>query len=435
MAQNVNLKVDRLGKIKALRARPGTEGERQAAEQAITRIAAAPPERGQRQDQKLTDAVVRKLAAPATGNRVRYDSDIKGFGVRITAAGARAFVLNYRRRSDALERRATIGAFPDWSVAAAREEAKRLKRLIDGGADPVGEQRDQRDAATVNDLCDRFEQEHLPRKRASTAADYRSMLRVHVRPELGRRKVNAVEFADVDALHRAVTKRSGPYRGNRTIALLSKMFSLAVRWKLRTDNPVKGIERNDEAKRKRYLTEPELERLKKALTEHDDRVAADVFRFLLLTGARRGEVLQARWRDFDLDKGIWVKPAHTTKTRSTHVVPLSPPALALLKAREKARDRSDDHVFPGRHSGHRVEVKSNWRRVCAAAKISGLRVHDLRHSFASVLASDGVGLPVIGALLGHTQSSTTQRYAHLVDSVLRSATDRAGAVIAGSRKR
>src|SRR5262245_9290487 len=116
--------------------------------------------------QKLTDAIVRRLAAPKAGNRIYYDETVKGFGCRVTAAGARAFVVNYRRKLDGVERRYTIGAFPDWNTTAAREEAKRLKRLIDGGADPVGEHREQREAPTINDLCDRFEQEHLPRKRA-----------------------------------------------------------------------------------------------------------------------------------------------------------------------------------------------------------------------------------------------------------------------------
>jgi len=420
-------KVVRLHKIKALRDRPGTEGERQAADEAYRRVAATPSESGKRQQQKLDDAAVRKLVAPAKGNRITYDSTVRGFGVRITKAGARAFVLNYRRRSDGLERRATIGAFPDWSVAAAREEAKRLKRLVDGGADPVGEHREQMHSPTVNDLCDKFEKEHLPRKRASTQADYKSMLKVHVRPELGKRKVASVEFSDINALHLAVTKRSGPYRANRVIALLSKMFSLAVKWKLCADNPCKGVERNDEAKRKRYLTEPELKRLKRALAKHDDRDAADIFLFLLLTGARRGEVLAARWNDFDLKKGIWTKPGATTKQRTTHVIPLTSPARALLATRE----RMHEHVFPGRGSDHRVEVKSNWRRICKAAKITGLRVHDLRHSFASVLASEGVGLHTIGALLGHTQPATTARYAHLFDESLRSAAERVGAVVGG----
>jgi integrase len=375
--------------------------------------------------QRLTDKAVKALPAPERGNRITYDTAVRGFGARITAAGAVAFILNYRRKGDGLERRATIGSFPDWAVTAAREEAKRLKRLIDGGADPVGEYREQRGAPTVNDLLDRFEEEHLPRKRASTAADYRSMLRVHVRPALGRHKVAALTFSDIDKLHRALTKHSGPYRANRTIAVLSKALSLAMKWKWRGDNPCKGIERNDEIKRVRYLTGAELERLSKALSEHDDRDAANIFRLLMLTGARHGEVLAMRWAD--IKDGIWTKPGATTKTRTEHVVPLNAPARQLLAGREQA----SEFVFPGRRGGHRINVKSNWRRVCRAAKISGLRIHDLRHSFASQLASAGVGLHVIGGLLGHTQAQTSHRYAHLFRDTLQAATEKVGAIIAG----
>jgi integrase len=380
--------------------------------------------------QKLNDRLVRALPAPTRGNRIAYDDSVKGFGIRVTAADARAFVLNYRRKADGTERRYTIGAFPAWSVAAAREEAKRLKRAIDGGADPVGEHREQRAAPTVNDLCDRFEQEHLPRKCASTAADYSSMLTVHVRPALGKRKVASLAFADIDKLHRELTKDSGPYRANRVIAVVSKMCSLAIQWGWRPDNPCRGVERNDEAKRKRYLTAAELERLSKALAEHDDRDAADIFQLLLLTGARRGEVLAMRWRDINLETGVWTKLGATTKQRTDHVVPLSAPARELLAAREQG----SEYVFPGRHCGHRVGVKSNWKRILKAAKITGLRIHDLRHSFASQLASGGASLPLIGALLGHSNPVTTHRYAHLYDDPQRAAVERVGAVITGAGK-
>ena len=126
---------------------------------------------------KLSDKMVKVLAAPAKGNRVYYDAEVRGFGCRVTAAGTRAFILNYRRRSDRLERRWTIGAFPSWTTGAARDEAKRLKRLIDGGADPVGEHKHGRDAPTVSDLCDRFIEEYLPSLRASTAGDYETAIR------------------------------------------------------------------------------------------------------------------------------------------------------------------------------------------------------------------------------------------------------------------
>jgi site-specific recombinase XerD len=381
--------------------------------------------------ERLTDRIVARLPAPATGNRLTYDDMVRGFAARTTAAGAKAFVLDYRRKADGLKRRHTIGSFPDWSTLAAREEAKRLKRDIDGGADPVGEHRADREASDVNDLCDRYEAEQLPRKRASTQRDYRSILRVHIRPGIGKRKVAALTFADVDDLHRAVTKASGTYRGNRVVALVSKLCSLAVQWRWRTDNPCRGIERHTEDPRKRYLTGAELERISKALAEHDDRDAADIFRLLLLTGARRGEVLSAKWDHFDLQTGVWTKPGATNKRKTTHVVPLSPAAMAIIAGRKQAES---EFLFPGRHgAGHRVEVKNNWRRVCKAAMIAGLRIHDLRHSYASIAASSGVSLHAIGGLLGHTQASTTHKYAHLFDDHLREATTRVGSVITGGK--
>jgi integrase len=378
--------------------------------------------------QHLTDKIVRDLKLPIRGNRPHYDATVKGFGIRITAKGARSFIQRYRRRSDGTERTYTIGSFPDWSTTAAREEAKRLKREIDGGADPVGEERENREAPDVNDLCDKFEAEQLSRRRASTQVVYKSMLRVQIRPTLGKRKVATLAYEDVDALHREVTKQSGPYQANRVLALVSKMCSLAVQWKWRPDNPCRGIERNVESKRKRYLTGDELQRLTVALANHYDQIAADIFRVALLTGARRGEILSMRWEDIDLKSGIWTKPGATTKQKTEHRVPLSAPARQLLANRE----RTSPYVFPGRRPGSpRLNVTSNWYRICDAAQIRGLRIHDLRHSYASQLASSGVGLHVIGALLGHSQPQTTHRYAHLFDDPLRAATERVGAIISG----
>jgi integrase len=256
------------------------------------------------------------------------------------------------------------------------------------------------------------------------------MLKVHIRPGLAKRKVAALAYADVDGLQRAITKHSGPYRANRVVALVSKLCSLAVQWQWRADNPCRGIERHTEDARKRYLTGAELERLSKALAEHDDRDAADIFRLLLLTGARRNEVLSARWANFDLHRGVWTKPGATTKRKTTHVVPLSPAAMQIIAAREQT---DSEFLFAGRHGSHRVEVRANWRRICKVAKISNLRIHDLRHSYASIAASSGVSLHAIGELLGHTQPSTTHRYAHLFDDHLREATTRVGAVVVGGK--
>lgn len=382
--------------------------------------------------ERLTDKIVKALPAPATGNKLHYDAEVKGFAVRVTAAEARGFVLNYR--AGGRERRLTIGSFPEWSVAAARKEAGELKKLVDRGDDPMGERHDERAAPTVGELIDRFAADFLPRKRESTRREYAAMLDKIVRPELGRTKVADVRHADIDRLHRKVSQRA-PYRANRMVATLSRMMSFAVKLGWRDDNPVKGIERNQEERRYRYLTGDELRRLTEALAAHSSRQAANVVRLLLLTGARRGEVLAATWDQFDIETGIWIKPSSHTKQKREHRVPLSAPVRALLsemKADAERRGETAPYLFLSRTGdGPMVEVKSSWAALCKAAGIEGVRLHDLRHTYASVLASAGLSLPVIGALLGHTQPGTTARYAHLFDDPLRAATERVGVIVTG----
>lgn len=383
--------------------------------------------------ERLTDKIVKALPAPASGNKLHYDAEVKGFACRVTAAGARAFVLNYR--ASGRERRYTIGSFPEWTTTAARKEAAELKKLVDRGDDPMAERHDDRAAPTVGELIDRFAADFLPRKRESTRREYAAILDKIVRPELGKVKVADVRHADIDRLHRKVSQRA-PYRANRMAAVLSRAMSLAVKLGWREDNPVKGIERNQEERRYRYLTGDELRRLTEALATHSGQQAANAVRLLLLTGARRGEILAATWDQFDLSAGVWTKPSSHTKQKREHRVPLSGPARALLadmKAEATRRGETSPYVFPSRDgNGPVTDIKKSWAALCKAAGIEGVRLHDLRHTYASVLVSAGLSLPVIGALLGHTQPGTTARYAHLFDDPLRAATERAAAIIGGA---
>jgi len=392
--------------------------------------------------QYLTDAIVRGLEAPIKGNKIHYDGDdakgVKGFGLRVTAAGAKSYILNYRTRSGR-ERRITIGSFPDWKCTKARDKAKELKRRIDNGGDPLADIEAEREAPTVAELCDRFEAEHLAHHvRPGTAVNYKILLRLHVRPYFGvHTKVADVTVDDIEALHRKVTKAGSPYAANRVVAVLSKMFALSTRWSMRDDNPATGVRKNSEAKRKRYLKDDELPRLLKALVEHDDRQAADIIRLLLLTGARRGEVLGMRWADVDLGTGMWTKPASTTKQKQEHEVPLSAPVRQLLaEIRQEQMDKRKvlgEFVFPSwSGTGHVVDIDKSWASLCKRAGIEGLRIHDLRHSFASELVSGGASLPLIGALLGHSNPATTARYAHLFQDPQRAAVEKVGAAISAA---
>jgi integrase len=378
--------------------------------------------------ERLTDKLAKSLPLPKAGNRIAYDSEVSGLGCRTTAAGARSFVLEYRTRAGR-KRRYTIGSVGEWSVGAARDEARELKRQIDRGQDPMAEIRADREAPTVADLCLRFAEQHLPKKRPLTQRDYRAMINNEILPRLRNVRVAEVTFADVDGLHRKITRAGAPYQANRAIAVLSKMFNLAIKLRMRADNPAKGIERNPEGKRHRYLSAEELLRLGKALTGCQDQQGANIIRLLLLTGARSGEARALRWDQLDLKTGIWAKPGATTKQRTLHRVPLSAPAWQLLTELAPAQD--GEFVFPGRNGGHRVEIKKTWASLCKTARITGARIHDLRHTYASVLVSSGHSLPIIGGLLGHTQPATTARYSHLQDDPLRAATERAGAILSG----
>lgn len=376
---------------------------------------------------KITDKLVKSICPPENGYSLCWDTEQRGFGLRVTSSGTKSFILNYR--SKGRERRFTIGSYPDWSVQAAREEAKELKREVDRGGDPLAVRKDERSAPTMSDLAKRYMEEHATNKRESSRRNDEIALRKHVIPRLGRIKVHDVTHSDVAGLHRSLKDR--PYQANRVVALLGKMFSLAVKWELRPDNPARGIERYPEDKRNRYLSTNELSCLSKALSEHPNQVAANVVRFLLLTGARRGEVFNATWDHFDLAQGIWIKPSAHTKVKKEHRVPLSPAALQVLATMKETYPGSR-YVFPGRLDGKPLQdIKKFWKQVCVAAQIDNCRLHDLRHTYASILASSGLSLPVIGALLGHTQPNTTARYAHLFDDPLREATERVASYLDG----
>jgi len=251
-------------------------------------------------------------------------------------------------------------------------------------------------------------------------------------PEIGHKKVVEVSHADIVRLH-AKIGRTAPVRANRVVSLLATLFNVAssdaLRW--RTDNPARGVTKYAETPRQRYLKGDEIARLAAVLANWRNRQVADAVRMLMLTGARRGEVLGAGWDQFDLEAGIWTKPASTTKQRREHVVPLGAPARLLLAATREAQDPPSAWVFPssGTGTGHLNDIKESWHAIRKAAGLDGVRLHDLRHSFASLAVSGGASLPMIGALLGHSEPSTTARYAHLLDDVQRDIANRVGALI------
>jgi integrase len=412
--------------------------------------------------ERLTDTLARKALPPTRGQTLLWDGEVKGFALRVTAGGAKSFIVDYR--AEGRQRRFTIGSYPDWSVQAARQAAKELKREVDQGRDPMGERHSERAAPTLNDLWARYQSEHLPRKAPRSQADERSIWQKIILPRLGKLKLSAIDHATIDALHRDITAiRGTPVRANRAIEVLRKAFNLAIRWHWCAHNPATGVRRNPEEPRARYLDKAELAALARALNEHGEPMSANAIRLLMLTGARLGEVLGATWAMFDLTNGIWTKPSAHTKQRRLHRVPLNGPALRLLvdlkeEAMRKAQNNGvamSPHVFAGASGKPLTDIKRSWASVCLKAGLTrqvakkahngkvvkdrngkpimivqpSVRLHDLRHSFASILVSAGASLPLIGQMLGHTQPQTTQRYAHLYDDPMRKAAETVGEVV------
>jgi integrase len=402
---------------------------------------------GKQTGKTLTHGFVQNVSVPVSGAATYWDNDphLPGFGLRVHAGGTKSFFLNYWH--EGRERRITIGAFPRWSVTAARDEAKELRKQIDRGENPAGEKRQRREAPTVQDLTDRYIEHHLPRKSASTVRqnDERKML-AEIGKKLGKHtKVADIHGGDIRDMHRRITEDGRPVRANRILAICSKMFSLSLvpmpgenmPWRSAAlGNPCKGIERNHEEARERFFSQAELVKISDALNKYPG-VAADCVRLVMLTGCRPGEAMQATWEEFDAEPGYWIKPSAHTKQRKTHRLPLNPPALELVnRLRNKRKGKwvfpGDKHNKPGEHLAALWHVWHFVRKETGIGKSA--RAYDLRHTFASVGAGGGLSLPIIGKLLGHTQARTTQRYAHLADDPLREATEKIGGAITGAGK-
>jgi integrase len=383
---------------------------------------------------KLTKRLVESIA-PAEKDSFVWDTDLKGFGLKVSPAGKRIYVL--QTYVGGRLKRLTVGEHGPLTCDQARAEVLRLKGKIAGGADPAQEKAEVKKAPTVADLAQRYLEEHAEaKKKPASVAEDRRMLAGFILPALGSRKVSAVSRGDVAKLHHAL--RETPYQANRVLALLGKMFSLCEKWGLRPDgsNPVKHVEKFREQKRERFLGGDELARLGAALSEaealgQENPYAVAAIRLLLLTGCRRNEILSLRWHEVDFERACLRLPDSKTGAR---LVPLNGPALEVLAA--IPRLEGNPYVIPGDRPGaHLVNLRKPWSRIQQRAGLDWVRLHDLRHSHAAVGVAAGLGLPLIGGLLGHTQPSTTAKYAHLSNDPLRIASEEIGRRIAEAMSR
>jgi integrase len=380
---------------------------------------------------------------------------VSGFGVAAFPSGKKVYVAQYRHGGRS--RRAAIGEHGRLTPDEARSEAKQLLGIVEAGSDPIAERRAAREVRTFKAVADDFLALHAATKRkARTVAEYRRILQAHILPVIGARRIMDVRRADVARLHAGLVRT--PYEANRTLAVVSAVWNWAARRdEVAADgNPAKAIERYPGQGRERFLTSEEFARLgdtlrlaettglpwqvdeTKPAARHApnagnrlrtlDPFAVAAIRLLILTGGRLREILDAQWQHVDIERGVIFLPDSKTGSKPVY---LSAAALEVLAG--LPRIEGNPHIIPGEKAGQpKADLKKPWAAVCKTAELEGVRLHDLRRSFASIGAGASLGLPVIGKLLGHSQAATTHRYAHLDADPLRRAVDTIGATISAA---
>ena len=353
---------------------------------------------------KLTKRLIDATPYPAAGQVFVRDDELAGFALRATP-GSKSFILEKRIHGRA--RRYTIGPYGPLTVDQARQRAEELIGDIARGQDPTGIRQTQRDEFTFGQLKDRYLKVYGSRKRSIRNDE--SMLKHHL-AVWQLRKLSAITRADLVKLHVKIGE-TAPYAANRVVALVRRMFNVAtIEGLFNGENPARGIELFREEKRDRFVKPDELPGLFTAIEQEPNRYASTAFLVLLLTGARRGEVLTMRWTDVDLPAATWRIPE--TKAGRPHTLPIAKPVMKLLGL--LPRQSGSPFVFPGRKPGTPlVNGAKAWRRIRTAAKLEDVRIHDLRRTLGSWLVASGASLSLIGKALNHSQVSTTAVYARL----------------------
>jgi integrase len=399
-------------------------------------------------NQRLTKRIVDAAKAGECGEFTIWDDAVRGFGVRIRPSGAKSYVVVYRAGSGrgAPVRRYTIATVGKIAPEQARARAKVILGSVAHGQDPADSKTTERGMPLVAELADRFMAEYVELKRkARTAEFYRDILDRIVKPALGTTKVDKLTRLQVDKLHSSLSQT--PFQANRVLAVIGSMYSFAGRAGVVSEgtNPAQGIDKFNENRRERFLTGMELERLGAAIREAEtpgipwsiddsksnakhlpnsdkrftkiNLFAGAALRLLLFTGCRLREILNLRWEHVDIERGLLLLPDSKSGRKT---VVLNAPALTVLARLE----RLGPYVVPGNDPNRpRSDLKRPWDAIINRADLTGVRLHDLRHTYASFGAGGGLGLPIIGRLLGHTQAATTARYAHLDNDPLRRASE------------
>lgn len=389
-------------------------------------------------------------AEPRSSSYRLWDCDLSGFGLRVSPKGKKVYFIGYRAGHGGREapwREYTIGQHGKLTADGARTEAKRLLGQVQLGEDPREVRTRARTELTIAKLCDLYLDEGAATKKASTLATDLLRIERHIKPLLGKRPVSSVTSADIERFIRDVAngktavkrttarKRRDPVAtggkgtASRTAGLLGAIFTFAVKRKMRPDNPVHGVQRFKDGSSQRFLSPEELGRVGNALQREElGAKGRAVIRLLILTGARKSEIEGLRWSEVDMNGARLLLRDSKTGAK---VIPIGPAALQVLKEIDK--DPASPFVFPAERTmtesadeppKHYVGTPKVWQRARRIADLPNVRLHDLRHTYASLAAAGGQSLPLIGKLLGHKDVKTTAQYAHLADDPVRLAADR-----------
>ena len=370
---------------------------------------------------------------PSDKRQYFYDDEFTGLALRVGTSGRKTFYLGYRTgKGRATEKKwVMLGAFPAMTVEQARDLAKEKAGHIVNGRDPALEVREEKDAISIAAALDSFLEEYVAKLKPSTIAFYQIVVEKHLRPGLGKLRANKLGYTDVARFH--TTRKATPYMANRCIAVLSVFLNWCELhgYRDKNTNPCKEIKLNREHMRQEFMGTAELTILGDTLSRMERKgqvttQTAAAIRLLMFTGARRGEILSLKWNYIDLEQGVARLPDSKTGFK---VLQLSSPAVAVLES----LPQFTEYVLPSNSaSGHMVDIKKPWGNLLKHSGLSGWRIHDLRHAFASMMVNSGASLPIVGKILGHTQARTTQRYAHLEENPARKAAEEAAAKIAAA---
>ncbi|NHN89454.1 site-specific integrase [Acetobacter conturbans] len=360
-------------------------------------------------------------AAPAAKDYFLWDDNIPAFAVRVWPSGRKVYVIHYR--SGGRMRRYTIGQHGSpWTADLAREEAIKVLARVHSGENPADKRADERKAITAKDFAMRFLDEYVcVHLKPTTQAEYRRSVELFIVPKFGAWRMADISRADIAEFHGDF--RNIPYQANRTLGVLSKMFSLADLWGIRQDgiNPCRGVRRYKEEKRERFLTGEEYARLGNSLDNATDMPeAAFAIRLLTLTGCRLREIQTLQWAHVFLDQAELRLPDSKTGAK---IVQIGHAAVEILKSIPRLDD--NPYVITGYKQGsYLTDLQRPWRRIRKTAGLGSVRIHDLRHSFASDALEMGADLTMIGRMLGHSDIKTTARYAHLKRENVKLSTDK-----------